>query len=128
MRQRTGDQRPAARRTATVRPGPLLRLLPDGDGAGVRVEVHGSGAGVPAGDVREAGEGGRGLLLVSELADKWGVGEPNPGKIVWCEVGTVRTATGHVDDNTDAIDVIAPGPTRQHPPTSRAPAARQPST
>ncbi|GAA3958776.1 hypothetical protein GCM10022384_09580 [Streptomyces marokkonensis] len=68
--------------------GFLVRLLPCGDG--VRVEVHDSGDGVPAvpqTDVREPGEGGRGLLLVSELADKWGVGERAPGKIVWCEVG-----------------------------------------
>ncbi|AJP04445.1 hypothetical protein TU94_26255 [Streptomyces cyaneogriseus subsp. noncyanogenus] len=70
--------------------GFLLRLLPyaGGDGRGVRVEVHDSGDGVPAipqAEVREPAEGGRGLLLVSELADKWGVGERNPGKIVWCE-------------------------------------------
>ncbi|MFJ8149883.1 ATP-binding protein [Streptomyces sp. NPDC096094] len=68
--------------------GFLLRLLSCGDV--VRVEVHDSGDGVPAvpqTDVREPGEGGRGLLLVSELADKWGVGERDPGKVVWCEVG-----------------------------------------
>ncbi|WP_351223422.1 ATP-binding protein [Streptomyces sp. NPDC002133] len=62
----------------------------------LRVEVHDSGGG----EVREpmpdadadadadasaAAEGGRGLLLVGALADKWGVGERNPGKIVWCE-------------------------------------------
>ncbi|MFE9298212.1 ATP-binding protein [Streptomyces niveus] len=28
---------------------------------------------------------GRGLMLVAALADKWGVGERDPGKIVWCE-------------------------------------------
>jgi anti-sigma regulatory factor (Ser/Thr protein kinase) len=68
--------------------GFLLRLLPLPYDGGVRVEVHDSGDGVPAipqADVREPGEGGRGLLLVSELADKWGVGERNPGKTVWCE-------------------------------------------
>lgn len=66
--------------------GFLLRLLPyDG---GVRVEVHDSGSGVPApsqAEAQELGEGGRGLLLVAGLADKWGVGERDPGKIVWCE-------------------------------------------
>nr|WP_078603283.1 MULTISPECIES: ATP-binding protein [unclassified Streptomyces] len=70
--------------------GFLLRLLPlplpyEG---GVRVELHDSGAGLPAVPQAEGGEpreGGRGLLLVSELADKWGVGERDPGKIVWCE-------------------------------------------
>ncbi len=68
--------------------GFLLRLLPLPYDGGVRVEVHDSGGGVPAvpqEDTREPGEGGRGLLLVSELADKWGVGERDPGKIVWCE-------------------------------------------
>ncbi|MFJ5276141.1 ATP-binding protein [Streptomyces parvulus] len=68
--------------------GFLLRLERCGDG--VRVEVHDSGEGVPAiprAEVREPGEGGRGLLLVSELADKWGVGERDPGKVVWFEMG-----------------------------------------
>lgn len=58
-----------------------LRLLPDGV---FRVEVHDSGDGRP--DVREpCGESGRGLMLVAALADKWGVAERSPGKIVWCE-------------------------------------------
>ncbi|MGW9299947.1 ATP-binding protein [Streptomyces cyaneofuscatus] len=54
----------------------------------IRIELHDSGDG----EVRMADglpgvedEGGRGLLLVSALADKWGVAERNPGKIVWCE-------------------------------------------
>ncbi|MFF5422899.1 MULTISPECIES: ATP-binding protein [unclassified Streptomyces] len=54
------------------RPGPL------------RVEVHDSGDGTPALRAPE-GESGRGLHLVEALADRWGVGERNPGKIVWCE-------------------------------------------
>ncbi|WP_344013574.1 ATP-binding protein [Streptomyces thermospinosisporus] len=71
--------------------GFLLRLLGYGDGGVLRVEVHDSGGGVPA--VPEPGDGcpgesGRGLLLVAELADKWGVGERHPGKIVWCEFVT----------------------------------------
>ncbi|MEU7027188.1 ATP-binding protein [Streptomyces sp. NPDC046275] len=50
----------------------------------LRVEVHDSGDGTPA--LREpSDESGRGLLLVEALADRWGVGERNPGKIVWCE-------------------------------------------
>ncbi|WP_316745306.1 ATP-binding protein [Streptomyces sp. MK7] len=68
--------------------GFLLRLLPYDDGGGLRVEVHDSGDGVPAvprPDAGEPGEGGRGLLLVAELADKWGVGGRSPGKVVWCE-------------------------------------------
>ncbi|MEV5256605.1 ATP-binding protein [Streptomyces anulatus] len=54
----------------------------------LRVELHDSGDGevCPADELPGAeDEGGRGLLLVAALADKWGVGERNPGKIVWCE-------------------------------------------
>ncbi|MFI9819437.1 ATP-binding protein [Streptomyces sp. NPDC052013] len=72
--------------------GFLLRLLAHGDDGAVRVEVHDSGGGVPAVPrAAESGgpeEGGRGLLLVEQLADKWGVGERDPGKIVWCEFAT----------------------------------------
>ncbi|MET9558146.1 ATP-binding protein [Streptomyces sp. NPDC006645] len=58
-----------------------LSLLADGV---FRIEVHDSGDGRPS--VREPyGESGRGLMLVAALADKWGVGERDPGKIVWCE-------------------------------------------
>ncbi|WP_172386979.1 ATP-binding protein [Streptomyces sp. MNP-20] len=61
-----------------------LRLLRDG--GGVRIEVHDSGDGTP----RLVGEGvadesGRGLLLVAALADRWGVAERRPGKVVWAE-------------------------------------------
>ncbi|MFJ6723656.1 ATP-binding protein [Streptomyces sp. NPDC091281] len=62
--------------------GLRLRLRYDRDL--VRVEVHDSGGGVPRVQ-EEPDEGGRGLLLVSVLADKWGVGERSPGKVVWCE-------------------------------------------
>ncbi|MGA5041295.1 ATP-binding protein [Streptomyces capoamus] len=72
--------------------GFLLRLTLHGDGV-VRVEVHDSGPG----EVRvpepspDAGHG-RGLLLVAAAADKWGVGERKPGKIVWCEFGRVPSS------------------------------------
>ncbi|MEV8593115.1 ATP-binding protein [Streptomyces sp. NPDC052012] len=72
--------------------GFLLRLLAHGGDGAVRVEVHDSGGGVPAvpraAEAGGPGEGGRGLLLVEQLADKWGVGERDPGKIVWCEFAT----------------------------------------
>ncbi|MEU3436638.1 ATP-binding protein [Streptomyces sp. NPDC006863] len=58
----------------------------------IRAELHDSGGGVvrAADGPPEAGdEGGRGLLLVAALADKWGVAERNPGKIVWCEFSIV---------------------------------------
>ncbi|MFG2923454.1 ATP-binding protein [Streptomyces sp. NPDC048305] len=70
----------------------LLHGVPPGRGYLVRlmlkarelvVEVHDSGGGEPV--VREPrGESGRGLLLVEALADRWGVGERDPGKVVWC--------------------------------------------
>ncbi|MFJ9617094.1 ATP-binding protein [Streptomyces noursei] len=62
--------------------GYLVRL--GYDGQVLRVEVHDSGPGVPR--IADAiDEGGRGLLLVAALSDKWGVGERYPGKVVWCE-------------------------------------------
>ncbi|MEU7166989.1 ATP-binding protein [Streptomyces morookaense] len=51
-----------------------------------RIEVHDSGAGCPRLLPPEAmADGGRGLRIVDTLADKWGVGEREPGKVVWCE-------------------------------------------
>jgi anti-sigma regulatory factor (Ser/Thr protein kinase) len=70
-----------------VPPGRGFRLCLALESDGVlRVEVHDSGPGeVCAPDASPESEHGRGLLLVSALADKWGVGERNPGKFVWCE-------------------------------------------
>ncbi|UJB44127.1 ATP-binding protein [Streptomyces sp. A1-5] len=73
-----------------VPPGRGYRLwlaLGAADGV-LRVEVHDSGGGEPR--VPEPGGGwteecGRGLLLVSALADAWGVEGRVPGKVVWCE-------------------------------------------
>ena len=60
-----------------------LALHPDGV---LRAEVHDSGPGeLRYGDMSPDSEHGRGLLLVTLLADKWGVGEREPGKLVWCE-------------------------------------------
>ncbi|MET9661431.1 ATP-binding protein [Streptomyces sp. NPDC006510] len=73
-----------------VPPGRGFRLhlyLEPADGT-LRIEVHDSGGGeVRLADSWAASdeEGGRGLRLVAALADKWGVGERNPGKVVWCE-------------------------------------------
>ncbi|MEU9196197.1 ATP-binding protein [Streptomyces hundungensis] len=63
--------------------GFLLRMALCG-GAVLRVEVQDSGGGAPR-ITDAADEGGRGLLLVEAVADKWGVGEREPGKAVWCE-------------------------------------------
>ncbi|WP_326610985.1 ATP-binding protein [Streptomyces scopuliridis] len=68
-----------------VPPGRGFRLNLRYDGDVLRIEVHDSGPGVPQIVDSADGEGGRGLLLVAAFADKWGVGERNPGKVVWCE-------------------------------------------
>ncbi|MFJ8233115.1 ATP-binding protein [Streptomyces sp. NPDC094448] len=55
---------------------------------GLRIEVHDTGDGrpslrMPAPDA----DGGRGLWLVAELADRWGVeNRVGPGKYVWAEL------------------------------------------
>lgn len=69
-----------------VPPGRCFRVLLRYDGAVLRVEVHDSGSGEPRIPL-EADEDGRGLLLVAALSDKWGVGERELGKVVWCEFG-----------------------------------------
>ncbi|WP_107052360.1 ATP-binding protein [Streptomyces sp. NRRL F-4474] len=53
----------------------------------VRVEVHDSGGGRPRlGRGDRSAEGGRGLLLVAAVADRWAVvARVPPGKAVWCE-------------------------------------------
>ncbi len=68
--------------------GYLLRMRLCEEGT-VRVEVHDSGDGQPC--VRDPdGESGRGLMLVETLADGWGVGPRDPGKVVWCEFAPAR--------------------------------------
>jgi anti-sigma regulatory factor (Ser/Thr protein kinase) len=62
--------------------GFLLRVRYDGDV--LRVELHDSGPGEPR-IPDDADGGGRGLLLVAALSDKWGVQPRSPGKAVWCE-------------------------------------------
>jgi serine/threonine-protein kinase RsbW len=55
----------------------------------------------PGGPVDADGESGRGLLLVSVLADDWGIrpgsfdGGPRRGHAVWAEMTCSRNATDH---------------------------------
>ncbi|MFE6978993.1 ATP-binding protein [Streptomyces sp. NPDC057682] len=69
--------------------GYLVRVLLADEGRALLVEVHDSGDGVPAARVPD-GESGRGLLIVTALADAWGVGERLPGKVVWCRFDAER--------------------------------------
>ena len=63
-----------------------------------RVEVEDAGKDVPVlGDGAPTGVGGRGLLLVERLADRWGCERLAGGaKVVWIEVVTSPTATSKV--------------------------------
>ncbi|MFK0011225.1 ATP-binding protein [Streptomyces sp. NPDC091027] len=71
-----------------VPPGRHYRLRMLLFDATVRVEVADSGGGRPRVADRDPGaEGGRGLLLVAALADRWGTLARVPGKVVWCEFG-----------------------------------------
>ncbi|GAA3036785.1 ATP-binding protein [Streptomyces glomeratus] len=63
-------------------------LLVQRRAAGVRVEVTDGFAGLPSArrEVPEDAEGGRGLVLLDAVVDKWGVErEPSGGKTVWFE-------------------------------------------
>ncbi|WP_437088487.1 ATP-binding protein [Streptomyces sp. enrichment culture] len=65
-----------------------LRLTYDRAAGLVRVEVSDTHPGLPDASARppEDADGGRGLLLVAAVADRWGVaGRTGPGKTVWAE-------------------------------------------
>ncbi|MET7295134.1 ATP-binding protein [Streptomyces griseoloalbus] len=76
-----------------------LRLTYDRTAGLVRVEVSDTHPGhpaipEPAGRTAADTDGGRGLLLVEAVADRWGVaGRTGPGKTVWAE------CTVHVPDD-----------------------------
>ncbi|MER7623206.1 SpoIIE family protein phosphatase [Streptomyces sp. NPDC126503] len=63
-----------------------LRVIPSGSGRRIRVEVEDRSSALPrrreAGD---AGVSGRGLFLVEQISDAWGVESRGGGKCVWCE-------------------------------------------
>ncbi|MFG1878508.1 ATP-binding protein [Sphaerisporangium sp. NPDC049003] len=66
--------------------GPVSVTLLECDQA-IRVIVRDAGSGSRprvSGDL--CGEGGRGLFLVEELSQCWGVDEDGTGRAVWCEV------------------------------------------
>ncbi|MBK6018863.1 ATP-binding protein [Streptomyces sp. MBT53] len=67
-----------------------LRLLPEDT---LRIEVSDARGDRGPRDVKDPdGEGGRGLILVTLLADTWGVTERGVGKTVWAELALGRPA------------------------------------
>ncbi len=62
----------------------------------LRVEVRDHGFGMPEVLHPQPSDasGGRGLMIVEELADTWGVQQFLPGKIVWFELAPTTTAGG----------------------------------
>ena len=91
---------------AFVHAGTPVQLSVAATAAGVRVEVEDGGAHAP---VRrryaETAGTGRGLQLVEELSDRWGVDDTSRGKRVWFELG-------HLDHSvaTPACDPRSEGP------------------
>ncbi|MBF6196307.1 ATP-binding protein [Nocardia implantans] len=63
------------------------RLTVAGHGGWLRVEVEDASP-APARMRRPDHTGGRGLILVDQLATCWGVDYHGPGKTVWAELGT----------------------------------------
>jgi anti-sigma regulatory factor (Ser/Thr protein kinase) len=65
-----------------------VRLQLDEDAATLRIEVTDADATMP--EVREQSPdatGGRGLVLVEALAQRWGADRTPSGKVVWFELG-----------------------------------------
>ncbi|MFI8005432.1 ATP-binding protein [Streptomyces sp. NPDC086010] len=87
--------------------GYLVRLLLEEEW--LRVEVHDSGGGEPA-EREPRGESGRGLLIVGASADRWGVGERDPGKVVWCAFARGDCGGGSLPGTAPAVFGALAGP------------------
>ncbi|MDO0914913.1 ATP-binding protein [Streptomyces sp. DT2A-34] len=82
-----------------VPPGREFCLTVVTDGSMVRVEVRDSGDGRPeVAEGRVDDCGGRGLRLVTALADDFGVTAHNPGKTVW---SVFKTAAARIEEPCD---------------------------
>jgi anti-sigma regulatory factor (Ser/Thr protein kinase) len=67
--------------------GAAPELTLDWDGRVLRVEVYDEGEGRPVlRDPDVTSTSGRGLALVDAVADRWGVEDRRPGKVVWAEL------------------------------------------
>ena len=73
-------------RHAIVPAGSDIRIEIDDDDGLLRVEVHDSGRETPDLRPAERPEGGFGLQLVDQLADRWGSVRSGEGTCVWFEL------------------------------------------
>jgi serine/threonine-protein kinase RsbW len=78
----------AVRHTVSGLPGGRFLVTLAVTRAGVLVSVYDGGAsGVPHIPDRTEGEHGRGLEIVSALAEEWGIGRHDDGRVTWCLIG-----------------------------------------
>ncbi|WP_328696667.1 ATP-binding protein [Streptomyces sp. NBC_00342] len=91
-----------AGRHTRVSPGREIETRFVAVGGGLRIAVH-DGSDVPPQECKPDVDAcdGRGLLLVTALADARGFGERvGPGKVVWAELGLNRHAEGGDGDGS----------------------------
>lgn len=90
---------------ALVHAGTEIAVQVSVDGDGVLVEVQDGNPQVPAFRThsRESGTG-RGLRLVEDLSDEWGIYHCGDGKVVWFRIGRVD------EDRSAAVDVPSAAP------------------
>ena len=70
-----------------------FRVAVDVDDRRLRVEVHDASSGTPVRRRPDArATGGRGVLIVDAVADRWGVDPDVDGKVVWFELDASPTA------------------------------------
>ncbi|ALO93837.1 ATP-binding protein [Streptomyces olivaceoviridis] len=84
-----------------VPPGREFCVAVVGDGSSIRLEVRDSGGGQPKPVPAEVAEcRGRGLHLVTALADDFGVTVHNPGKTVWTVFKNARSGVPEARDGS----------------------------
>lgn len=92
---------------AFVHAGTEAKVVVWSTSAGTRVEVEDGGAHLPVRrNFADTAATGRGLQLVEELTDRWGVERRGGGKVVWFELGQAvvpaSLESGEAADDTEA--------------------------